>query len=154
MKEFNSTEQLVENVGQSLGVSPWYRLEQSAINDFAKATNDYQAIHLDAEIARQAGFAGPIAHGYLLLSLVPYLAGQTYRVHGITTKINYGLERCRFISPVIAGSEVRAEFVLAELTKTVNGTQLITDITLHIAGTSKPAMIARTLALLTENQEK
>src|SRR5690554_7952443 len=93
--------------GQSLGVSDWLRIEQSRIDQFADATEDHQWIHVDPERAKDSPFGGPIAHGFLTLSLAIPMWTELLEVEGVTTKVNYGLDKVRFISPVPAGSRVR-----------------------------------------------
>src|SRR5258705_569467 len=101
-------------VGQEVGTSDWLEVTQSGISDFADATGDHQWIHIDVERARtDSPFHTTIAHGFLSLSLLPQLAAQAVKVQGdFKMGINYGLNRLRFVSPVPAGSRVRAKFAL------------------------------------------
>lgn len=149
MINIETIESLQDYVGKTIGISPWKSIDKKMIQTFAEATYDLQAIHLDASAASAAGFNAPIAHGYLLLSLLPYLAQQTYQVSGVKSKINYGLDKCRFVAPVTEDSQINAEFYLAAVEQVRNGVRLIMDVTVNIKDEPKPALVARTLALLT-----
>ncbi|MDC8830128.1 MaoC family dehydratase [Alteromonas gilva] len=143
-----SMDLLSEYRGKLLGSSRWHTVEQRLVTAFAEVTDDHQGIHLNATDARAAGFDKPIAHGYLLLSLLPGMAQQVYRVKGVSSKINYGLEHCRFINPVMVGAKVQAQFALHDIRPKPQGILLTVDATLNINQQSKPALVARTLALL------
>jgi len=112
-------EELKTLVGQEVATSDWFEVTQSRINDFADATQDHQWIHVDVEKARtESPFHSTIAHGFLTLSLLPHLTAQALKVQGdFKMGINYGLNRLRFVSPVPAGSRVRARYTL-NLSKT------------------------------------
>src|SRR3954465_1079469 len=107
MRTFNKLSELPALVGQELGVSDWTTITQEQVDKFADATGDHQWIHVDPERAKQGPFGGPIAHGYLTLSLAPVLFGQVLRVDGISMGVNYGLNKVRFPAPVAVGSKVR-----------------------------------------------
>src|SRR5215471_18349835 len=94
-------------VGQHLGYSEWTEVTQHQVNLFADATGDHQWIHVDVERAKAGPFGGPIAHGYLTLSLIPGLMPTVWDVHGFSMGINYGLNKLRFPTPVPVGSKVR-----------------------------------------------
>jgi len=142
---------LKERIGQELGVSDWVTIDQARIDKFADCTGDHQWIHVDVERAkRESPFGGPIAHGYLALSMVAALSMQI----GIIPKdaaagLNYGLDKVRFLAPIAAGARIRLRVVLAGA-EAKDGGQVImrTQNTLEIGGSDKPAMIAETLALL------
>ena len=138
-------------IGQELGISDWVTIDQPRIDMFASCTGDHQWIHVDVERAkRESPFRGPVAHGYLALSMIAPLSMQI----GIVPKdaaagLNYGLDKVRFLAPVPAGARVRLRVVLlgAEFK---DGGQVImkTQNTLELEGSDKPALIAETLALL------
>ena len=111
-KKFN-LDDLQACVGQELGVSDWLTVDQSQIDQFAQCTGDHQWIHVDVERAkRESPFGGPVAHGYLTLSLLAPTALEVFiRPAGIMQAFNYGLDRVRFISPVKVGA--RDQFVSA-----------------------------------------
>jgi acyl dehydratase len=146
-RTINGIEELKTLVGEEIGVSDWFEVTQSRINAFADATEDHQWIHLDSERARTASpFGSTIAHGFLSLSLLPYLAAQAYRVEGnFKMGINYGLNRLRFVSPVPSGSRVRARFTLQSVEDVPGGSQLTLVATVEIEGGQKPALVAEWL---------
>jgi len=95
---------LKARVGQHLGYSDWREITQDQVNAFADATGDHQWIHVDVERAKQGPFGGPIAHGYLTLSLTPMLVSEAVRVEGFKMGVNYGINRLRFPAPAPVGS--------------------------------------------------
>jgi acyl dehydratase len=143
-RTINGIDELKTLVGEEIGTSDWFAVEQSRINAFADATEDHQWIHLDAERARaETPFGSTIAHGFLTLSLLPHLAAHAYRVQGeFKMGINYGLNRLRFVSPVPSGSRVRARFTLQSVEEVPGGSQLTLAVTVEIEGGQKPALVA------------
>jgi acyl dehydratase len=145
-----SHKQLLGLIGQEK-VSTWLTVDQAMITGFAAATGDDQFIHVDPERAAHTSFGGTIAHGYLILSLLPRLLTSTANdeIGGVRTALNYGVDRVRFIAPVRSGSRVRARFSTAEIVEKAPDQYLKSDdVTIEIDGSDKPAMIARTLVLL------
>jgi acyl dehydratase len=140
-------EELKSLVGQQVGTSDWLEVTQSRINDFADATEDHQWIHIDVERARtDSPFHNTIAHGFLTLSLLPDLASQAVKVQGdFKMGINYGLNRLRFVSPVPAGSRVRAKFTLQSVEDFQGGNQITWSVTVETEGGQKPALVAEWL---------
>jgi acyl dehydratase len=137
---------LREKVGQHLGYSDYVEITQERVNQFAEATGDHQWIHVDVERAkRESPYGGPIAHGYLTLSLAPLLVPQAFRVTGITMAVNYGADRIRFPAPVPVGSKLRAGVELLEVTDVEGGVQVKTRVTFEVEGGGKPACVAETL---------
>ncbi len=142
--EFDALRQME---GEELGVSEWLLVDQDRVNRFADATGDHQWIHVDVERAtREIG--GPIAHGYLTLSLIPYLSMQTVSVEGITRGINYGSNKVRFMNPVKVGKRVRLRQKLAKVEPRAGGLQLTNECTVEIEGETRPACVAETVAVL------
>ena len=144
---FDKPEDLKNSVGQVLGDSEWLEVTQERINMFADATGDHQWIHVDVERAKEGPFGGPIAHGYLTLSLVSLMLPQIIQVHGASMGVNYGVNKVRFPSPVPAGSRIRAtgELVEAEDVKG-GGVQAIVRMTIAIEGKDKPACVVDTIS--------
>jgi acyl dehydratase len=133
-------------VGQHLGHSEWVTITQEQVDQFAEATGDHQWIHVDVERAKaESPFGGPIAHGYLTLSLVPMLVPQIVEMTGFRMGVNYGTEKVRFPSPVPVGSRVRAGATLDSATPFDGGVQVNVTVTIEIEGGSKPAMVATTV---------
>ena len=131
--------------GTDLGYTDWVEITQDQINTFADATGDHQWIHVDPERAKDGPFGAPIAHGFLTLSLAVTFWTELLEVEGVTTKVNYGLDKVRFISPVKVGARVRMNAVVAEVTEIAGGYQLTVDQTIEIEGAAKPAVVARGL---------
>ena len=134
-------------VGQEVGVSDWLEITQSRVNEFADATGDHQWIHVDVERAtREIG--GPIAHGYLTLSLIPHLSAGLLPVKGVTRGINYGSDKVRFTNMVRVGKRIRLRQKLVGVEPKSGGVQLKSQCTLEIEGEERPACVAETLSLL------
>jgi acyl dehydratase len=131
--------------GTDLGYTEWVEITQEQVNTFADATGDHQWIHVDPERAKAGPFGAPIAHGFLTLSLAVTFWTELLEVDGVTTKVNYGLDKVRFISPVKVGARVRMNAVVAEVTEIAGGYQLTVDQTIEIDGAPKPAVVARGL---------
>lgn len=129
--------------GQEIGVSDWMLIEQERVDAFAQVTGDQQWIHVDVERAkRESPFGGPIAHGYLTLSLLAKFSQECIEAEGIKLAVNYGLNRVRFAAPVRVGSRVRARFVLGGVEDIHGGAQLVWQATIEIEGGDKPACVA------------
>ena len=134
-------------VGRQLGHSDWVEITQEQVNQFADATGDHQWIHVDPERAtKESPFGGPIAHGYLTLSLLPMLLPQIIEITGFTLTVNYGTEKVRFPAPVPVGSRVRATAVCDSVTPIDGGVQMLVTVTVEIEGGSKPAMVATSVS--------
>jgi acyl dehydratase len=134
-------------VGQHLGYSDWVEITQEQVDRFADATGDHQWIHVDPERAlRESPFGGPIAHGFLTLSLLPMLVPQVLETTGFRMSVNYGTEKVRFPAPVPVGSRVRAGATLDSATPVEGGLQLAVTVTVEVEGGSKPALVATTLS--------
>ncbi len=130
-------------VGQHLGHSDWVTVTQEQVQQFADATGDHQWIHVDVERAkRESPFGGPVAHGYLTLSLVPSLLPQIVEITGFRMGVNYGTEKVRFPSPVPVGSRVRAGAALESVTPFEGGVTMNLAVTVEVEGAAKPAMVA------------
>ncbi len=140
---FTGLEDAKSRTGQEIGVSDWLLIEQDRVDGFARVTGDQQWIHVDVERAkRESPFGGPIAHGYLTLSLLAKFALECVEVEGVKLAVNYGLNRVRFASPVKVGSRVRARFVLGAVEDIPGGAQMLWQATVEIEGGDKPACVA------------
>jgi acyl dehydratase len=131
----------------SRAVGEWLAVDQARIDAFADATGDHQWIHVDPERAKDGPFGGPIAHGYLTLSLLPRLTKGLFDIGGLAMSVNYGLDRLRFLQPVAAGSRVRAAVELASAEATGRGVRAGYDVAVEIEGADKPALVASTITL-------
>lgn len=137
--------------GQALGTSAWHRLDQSRINGFADATQDWQFIHVDPQRARaESPFGGTIAHGFLTLALLPAMAGEAIPwFNDAAVVINYGCNKIRFLAPVPAGARVRGQFTLQTVTaKTAQRLLLEFNVRVAIEAMDKPALVADWLGLV------
>lgn len=141
-------EELKDLVGQEVGKSDWFLVDQERINRFADATDDHQWIHVDLERAKAGPFGTAIAHGYLTLSLVVPMTAQAYRVKGVKMGINYGVNRVRFPAPVPAGSKLRATFVLNSVEDVQGGLQCVWGVTIEREGGDKPVCVAESVTRL------
>jgi acyl dehydratase len=137
-------DELLGYIGQDLGTSGWLEIPQVDINLFAQATHDDQWIHTDVERAKSGPFGGPIAHGYLTLSLLIPLWSQILVIADLGMAVNYGLNKVRFPAPVPAGSRVRltASLAAAEQIKG-GGVQATVDAVMELEGTDKPVCVAQ-----------
>tara|TARA_B100000530_G_scaffold56678_1_gene32302 strand:+ start:154 stop:609 length:456 start_codon:yes stop_codon:yes gene_type:complete len=141
-------EKLVDYVGQEIGSSDWFEVDQDRIDMFANATLDHQFIHIDSEKATPL-FGSTIAHGFLSLSLVPHLTSQAVLApENLKMVFNYGLDKVRFINPVNVGSKVRTHSKCVSVDDKGDGRYLMkTEVTMEIEGVEKPAYIAETLSM-------
>jgi acyl dehydratase len=134
---------LPKYIGDHIGYSPWHEVTQEQVNLFADATGDHEWIHVDPERAKAGPFGGPIAHGYLTLSLASYLLPQLWRVTGISMGVNYGINKLRFPSPVPVGKKLRIGATLASVEEIAGGAQVTMDLTFEVEGADKPACVAQ-----------
>lgn len=129
-----------EYIGKELGVSEFLKIDQERINGFADATIDHQWIHLDTErAAKEGGFGSTIAHGYLTVSLLPYLWEQIAEINNIKMMINYGIEKLKFNQPVLVDNEVRLRVKLSSLADLRGITKCQLNVKLEIKDNPKPA---------------
>ena len=149
MRMVESPEALRALIGQELGVSDWLEVTQDLIDRFAEVTGDHQWIHVDVERAKREMPGGKtIAHGYLLLSLLPKLGAGIYKPAWPTRSINYGSDKVRIVNPVKAGARIRLRQSLVAVEDGAPGAHRITvRQTLEIEGEAKPAMIADTIRM-------
>ncbi|MBP3785904.1 MAG: MaoC family dehydratase [Bacteroidaceae bacterium] len=103
----SSYEEFAQYLGQEIGTSEWVEVDQARINMFADATSDHQWIHVDPERAKEGPFGQTIAHGYLTLSLLPYLWEQIIEVHNLKMMVNYGMDKMKFGQAVLSGQSIR-----------------------------------------------
>ncbi len=142
-------EELFAQVGQPRPPSPWLRIDQDRIDLFAEATGDHQFIHVDPEQAAQTPLGGTVAHGFLSLSLIPYLmADEALVPEGVAMALNYGLNKVRFLQPVKVGSRVRLQSKVLDVAEKKPGHILVTqEAAVEIEDASRPALVAEMLAM-------
>jgi acyl dehydratase len=139
----NGIDGLKAKIGEHLGYSEWMEITQDRVNQFADATGDHQWIHVDPERAKSGPFGGPIAHGYLTLSLGPTLMPQILRVEGVTMGVNYGTGKVRFPSPVPVGSKLRLGAELKSVEDVGGGgAQVTMTFVFEVEGAPKPSCVA------------
>lgn len=144
------TDDLLNLVGKDLDPSAWLEITQERVNQFAAATNDHQFIHVDPEKAADTPLGGPIAHGFLSLSLLSYLNAQSAIVpENLVMAINYGSDKVRYLMPVRVGKRVRSKQTVLEVTEKKPGHWLLkTAVTVEIEGEETPALVAEILSML------
>ena len=146
MKTFETLSDLAQHTGEEVAVSDWLTITQEQVNLFAQATGDHQWIHVDVERAKQGPFGGPIAHGFLTLSLLPKLVESAIEVRQSRMGVNYGLNKVRFTAPVAVGSRVRARVKLVAAEPIDNGGyQLTWNVTIELDGSDRPACVAESI---------
>lgn len=134
-------------VGTEVGTSDWHTIDQDRVNLFADATGDHQWIHVDVEKATKL-MGGPIAHGFLTLSLLPMLGAEVLRVQGVSRGINYGSNKTRFTGMVPVGSKVRLVQKCLGVEPKAGGKQMTMECTIEIEGADRPALVAETITIL------
>ena len=148
MRVFSGADELTAAIGETIGPSEPYPVDQDRIQLFADATDDHQWIHLDEEKAAAGPFKTRIAHGFLTLSLLPALTRGLYRVDGVVMGVNYGLNKVRFPSPLPTGSSVTATAVLSSVDDIPGGVQVVTTVSITAEGASKPCCVAESVSRL------
>jgi acyl dehydratase len=147
MREIASLVELKALVGQEVAVSDWVEISQERVNQFAEATGDHQWIHLDVErCKRESPFGGPIAHGYLTLSLLPMLMQNSVHMSDVRMGVNYGLNKVRFPSPVPVGSRVRSRTTVVSVEDIEGGAQVTWLVTVEREGGDKPVCVAESIS--------
>ena len=138
-----------ELVGQEIHLGPWLDIDQQRIDDFAAVTGDQQWIHVDPErAASESPYGTTIAHGFLTLSLLPYLTQSNHpdffatNYPGMRLRINYGLNRVRYPEPVLCGDRIRARTAVHAVDEVSQGVQVVYRMTVEIQGRQKPACVA------------
>jgi acyl dehydratase len=146
MRDFASLEAMRPHVGQEVALTDWVLVTQERVNLFADATDDHQWIHVDLErCASESPFGGPIAHGFLTLSMVSHLFESAVRMSDAAMVLNYGLNKVRFPAPVPVGSRVRARITLQDIEAIEGGAQLAWSVVIEREGGSKPVCVAELL---------
>jgi acyl dehydratase len=144
---FESLDEVRAAVGTTLGTTDWFEITQERVNRFADATGDHQWIHVDVErAARESPFGGPIAHGYLTLSLTNLVLPEVLEVRGVSMGLNYGTGKVRFPAPVPVGSRVRGTAELIACDDIPGGIQTTIVITMEVEGGTKPACVVHSLS--------
>jgi acyl dehydratase len=147
MKTFQTLAEIAGHVGQEVAVSDWITITQQQVNQFAEATGDHQWIHVDVERAKAGPFGGPIAHGFLTLSLLPRFFESSFEIVESKMGVNYGLNKVRFMAPVPVGSKLRARMKLLKCDPVDNnGVQMTWEVSIEREGSPKPVCVAESIA--------
>lgn len=147
------TSDLLPLVGQTLGPTGWYAIDQAKVDRFAEATEDHQWIHVDPERAAEGPFGGTVAHGLFTLSLGPRFTEELVDFGGFAQVVNYGYQRVRFPAPLRVGSELRMSLELKSLEPVDGGAQLTTVQAFEVEGGNKPVCVAESLARFVDRRE-
>ena len=139
-----------KSIGKEIFLSDWTQVTQEQINQFADSTKDHQWIHVDVEKAAKGPFGQTIAHGFLTLSHIPFFSYQVpLKMEGALMSVNYGLDRVRFLNPVVSGAKIRDRIVLTAIEEKPGNRLLVTQThTIEIEGQEKPACIAQMLGMI------
>ncbi|MFP4193782.1 MAG: MaoC family dehydratase [Desulfosalsimonas sp.] len=145
--KFNTMDELREKIGEEIALGDWYKITQEQINLFAEATGDYQWIHIDTERAKaESPYKTTVAHGFLTLSMIPRIMGDTLQLPPAKMSVNYGLNKVRFAAPVPAESRIRPRVTLLDAEEVSGGVQLMWKVVIEVEGGEKPACIAETIS--------
>jgi acyl dehydratase len=140
-----TVDDLRTRAGTRLGASEWHEITQEQVNLFADATGDHQWIHVDPERAKTGPFGGPVAHGFLTLSLAPMLMWEVFEVSDAKVTVNYGLNKVRFPAPLPVGGRVRADISCVSVDEVPGGVQVALAVTFEHEGAGKPVCVAESL---------
>ncbi|SHH31159.1 MaoC family dehydratase [Streptomyces sp. 3214.6] len=150
VKTYQGLDEIEKAVGTLLGHSEWHTITQDDIDRFADVTGDHQWIHIDPEKAAKGPYGTTIAHGYLVLSLVPMLMSEVTKTEGLTAAINYGSNKVRYPAPTPVDSQVRGAVELLELSRRPQGAQAVFRVTVERQGGDKPVCVAEVVSVLFE----
>jgi acyl dehydratase len=143
MRDIADLEELKTLTGTEVAVSDWFAITQERVDTFADATSDHQWIHVDVErCKRESPFGGPVAHGFLTLSLLPAMFENAVRMVDVNMALNYGLNKVRFPAPVAVGSRLRARLTLGSVEHIDGGAQLVWSVVVECEGNSRPVCVA------------
>jgi acyl dehydratase len=137
----------LSNLVGTEAVGEWLTVDQGRIDAFAGATGDFQWIHVEPDRAAGGPFGATIAHGYLTLALIPVLTEGMFEVRGVQAAINYGLDRVRFVQPVLVDSRVRARSEVMAVDEAAQGSRVSLRTTVELEGSDRPALVADTIVL-------
>jgi acyl dehydratase len=143
-----SKDELEQARDLDLGASDWTTIQQEQIQKFAEATHDHQWIHVDPDMAKQGPFGTTVAHGYLSLSLLPFLLSQVLNVSDALMGVNYGIEKLRFTGPVPSGSDVRLKAKLNRAERRGEGVRYTVGVEIEVRDQEKPALVGEVVYLV------
>lgn len=138
---------LPDSLGLRFGPTPWTMVTQAQVDAFADVTHDHQWIHVDEERAKLGPFGTTIAHGYLTVSLVPFLLGQLLEVSGISMAVNYGLEKVRFPAPVPVGASLQASAQIVGVNVSGGSSRVTIRVSVECSQAERPVCVADVVIL-------
>jgi acyl dehydratase len=150
VRTINGIDEIESLIGQELGSSEWMTMDQDAISAFADVTGDHQWIHVDEARAAEGPYGATIVHGFFTLSLIPKFSTEVFTIEGVSIRVNYGLNKVRFLQPVVVGSRLRGTISVKKVIRGDKGTQVILEHTIEIDGQDRPACVAEVVTLLVE----
>lgn len=150
MRTINGIDEIESLIGQELGSSEWMTMDQDAISAFADVTGDHQWIHVDEARAAEGPYGATIVHGFFTLSLIPKFSTEVFTIEGVSIRVNYGLNKVRFLQPVVVDSRLRGTISVKDVIRRDKGTQVILEHTIEIDGQDRPACVAEVVTLLVE----
>ncbi|MFP3395489.1 MaoC family dehydratase [Brevibacterium sp. H602] len=150
MRTIDGIDEIESLIGQELGSSEWMTMDQDAISAFADVTGDHQWIHVDEARAAEGPYGATIVHGFFTLSLIPKFSTEVFTIEGVSIRVNYGLNKVRFLQPVVVGSRLRGTISVKKVIRGDKGTQVILEHTIEIDGQDRPACVAEVVTLLVE----
>lgn len=150
MRTINGIDEIESLIGQELGSSEWMTMDQDAISAFADVTGDHQWIHVDEARAAEGPYGATIVHGFFTLSLIPKFSTEVFTIEGVSIRVNYGLNKVRFLQPVVVDSRLRGTISVKKVIRGDKGTQVILEHTIEIDGQDRPACVAEVVTLLVE----
>lgn len=145
---FTNIEQIEQSVGNPLGTTDWRQISQDDVNTFADVTEDHQWIHIDVERAAQSIFGGTIVHGFFTLAFLPGFAAELYQFDLGSARLNFGLEKVRFLAPLPVGDRIRGSAEFASVRQQDSGTRVHTKWTIEREGGDRPVCIAESITLI------
>ena len=143
---YSSPAELLDHIGDELGHTDWFSIDQHRIDTFAEATGDHQWIHVDPEAAASGPFGTTIAHGYLTLSITNLFLPQLIEVQNVSMGLNYGTNKVRFPTPVPVNSRVRCSGSITDVTAIEGGVQTVITLVVEVEGGSKPACVVESVS--------
>lgn len=145
---FTSVQELHDAIGLELGPTDWVEITQEDVNTFADVTGDHQWIHLDVERAKESSFGGTIVHGFMTLSFLPRFGGELYDFDLGSARLNYGLEKVRFLAQLPVGDRIRASAEIVSVSEQASGTRVNTKWTIERENGDRPVCIAESVTLI------
>lgn len=147
-QKFTSVEEITNAIGKNLGSTEWVEITQDDVNGFADVTGDHQWIHIDVERAKASSFGGTIVHGFMTLSFLPRFGGELFEFDMGSAKLNYGLEKVRFLAQLPVGDRIRGSAEITSVVEQASGTRVNTQWTIERENGDRPVCVAESVTLI------